>query len=404
MSEHIFFHALIVAAGRGERAGLDLPKQFADLGGKAVLRWSAEALLAHPACVGLTVVVAPDAVARALAEAALSGLAVTLVPGGTERQQSVAAGLAALDDRAALVLVHDAARPGVDAAVIDRLLAVFADAEMQGAVPVLAVADTLARSGDGLGETVDRQGLVRVQTPQAFRLPALRDALSAWDKGPATDETQVVRASGGRVALVEGSRLLDKITLPGDLEHMAVLLGATKDEVVTSWRCAVGSGYDVHRLIAGDGVWLGGVWIAHDRSLEGHSDADVALHAITDALLGAIGEGDIGQHFPPSDPQWRGAASDRFLAHACALARGKGGRIDHIDCTIICEAPKVGPHRDAIRARIAEICGLPLDHVSVKATTTERLGFTGRGEGIAAQAVASVALPLTKGEGEGEGA
>ena len=394
MSEHPSFHALIVAAGRGERAGLDLPKQFADLGGKPVLRWSAEAFAAHPACVGLTVVVAPDTEARGLAAAALEGLAVTLVDGGDERQQSVAAGLAALDDRAALVLVHDAARPGLDGVVIDRLLDAFSDMNVAGAVPVLAVADTLARSADGLGETVDRQGLVRVQTPQAFRLAALRDALSAWDKGPATDETQVVRAAGGRVALVEGSRLLDKITRPGDLEHMAVLLGAG-DSAVTSWRQAVGMGFDVHRLIPGDGVWLGGVLVPHDRKLEGHSDADVALHAITDALLGAIGEGDIGQHFPPSDPQWRGAASDRFLSHAAALADAKGGRIDHVDCTIICEAPKVGPQRDAVRASIAAILNLPLDHVSIKATTTERLGFTGRGEGIAAQAVVSVALPLS---------
>lgn len=398
MSSQPPFHALIVAAGRGERAGLDLPKQFADLGGRAVLRWSAEAFARHPACVGLTVVVAPDAEARGLAAAALDGLGAVLVDGGVERQHSVAAGLASLDARAALVLVHDAARPGLDAAVIDRLLAAFADADVEGAVPVLAVADTLVRGalaghGDSLGETVDRSGLVRVQTPQAFRLGALRAALAAWDKGPATDETQVVRAAGGRVALVAGSRCLDKITQPGDLEFMAGVLGGEGDAAVTSWRHAVGMGFDVHRLIPGDGVWMGGVLIAHDRKLEGHSDADVVLHAITDALLGAIGEGDIGQHFPPSDPQWRGAASDLFLAHARGLAEGKGGRIDHVDCTVICEAPKVGPHRAAIRARVAEILALDVDQVSVKATTTERLGFTGRGEGIAAQAVVSVLLP-----------
>jgi 2-C-methyl-D-erythritol 4-phosphate cytidylyltransferase / 2-C-methyl-D-erythritol 2,4-cyclodiphosphate synthase len=390
------FHALIVAAGRGVRAGLDVPKQFANLGGRAALRWSTEVFTGHPACVGVTVVVAPDDEARRLAAAALGGLAVTLVDGGTERQQSVAAGLAALDERAALVLVHDAARPGVDAAVIDRLLAAFADPEVAGAVPVLAVADTLARGCGTIDDIVDRSGLVRVQTPQAFRLGALREALATWGKGPASDETQVVRAADGRVAMVEGSRMLDKITQPGDLEHMAILLGVEQDGSVMAWRQAVGSGFDVHRLIPGDGLWLGGVFIAHDRALDGHSDADVALHAITDALLGAIGEGDIGQHFPPSDPQWRGAASDRFLAHACSLARGKGGRIDHIDCTIICEAPKVGPHRAAIAARIAEICALRIDHVSIKATTTERLGFTGRGEGIAAQAVASVALPVAR--------
>lgn len=395
MSTQSPFHALIVAAGRGERAGLDLPKQFADLAGRAVLRWSAEAFAAHPACVGLTVVVAPDAEARGLAEAALAGLGAVLVDGGAERQQSVAAGLASLDDRAALVLVHDAARPGLDAAVIERLLAAFAEPQVQGAVPVLAVADTLVRGGAALGETVDRSGLVRVQTPQAFRLAALRDALAAWDKGPATDETQVVRAAGGRVALVAGSRALDKITQPGDLEFMAGVLSGHGEAIVTSWRHAVGMGFDVHRLIPGDGVWLGGVLVPHDRKLEGHSDADVVLHAITDALLGAIGEGDIGQHFPPSDPQWRGAASDQFLAHARVLAEAKGGRIDHVDCTVICEAPKVGPHRAAIRARVAAILALPVDHVSIKATTTEKLGFTGRGEGIAAQAVVSVALPLS---------
>lgn len=399
MSTQPPFHALIVAAGRGERAGYALPKQFAALGGRVVLRWSAESFARHPACASLTVVVAPDAEARGLAAAALDGLGAVLVDGGTERQQSVAAGLASLDARAALVLVHDAARPGLDAAVIDRLLAAFDERQVQGAVPVLAVADTLVRGalagdGDSLGETVDRSGVVRVQTPQAFRLGALRDALAAWDKGPATDETQVVRAAGGRVALVAGSRALDKITQPGDLEFMAGVLGGEGDAAVTSWRHAVGMGYDVHRLIPGDGVWLGGVLIPHDRKLEGHSDADVVLHAITDALLGAIGEGDIGQHFPPSDPQWRGAASDLFLAHARGLAEGKGGRIDHVDCTVICEAPKVGPHRAAIRARVAEILALDVDQVSVKATTTERLGFTGRGEGIAAQAVVSVALPL----------
>ena len=429
MSTRPPFHALIVAAGRGERAGLDLPKQFADLGGRAVLRWSAEAFVRHPACASLTVVVAPEAEARGLAAAALDGLGAVLVDGGKERQQSVAAGLASLDESAALVLVHDAARPGLDAAVIDRLLAAFVEAEVAGAVPVLAVADTLVRGGDTLGETVDRSGLVRVQTPQAFRLAALRAALAAWDKGPATDETQVVRAAGGRVALVPGSRALDKITQPGDLEFMTGVLGvadgsgvddgadaltaatmlafgslslaplpqAGEGNMVTSWRHAVGMGFDVHRLIPGDGVWLGGVLVPHDRKLEGHSDADVVLHAITDALLGAIGEGDIGQHFPPSDPQWRGAASDQFLAHARGLAEGKGGRIDHVDCTVICEAPKVGPHREAIRARIAEILALPVDHVSIKATTTEKLGFTGRGEGIAAQAVVSVALPLSGG-------
>ncbi len=393
MSEHPPFHAVIVAAGRGQRSGLDLPKQYADLGGKAVLRWSAEALIAHPACVGLTVVVADDAGARTLAADALRGLAATIVDGGAERQQSVAAGLAALGTEADLVLVHDAARPGLGGAEIDRLLAAFADADVQGAVPTLALADTLARGAGDLGEPVDRSALVRIQTPQAFRLHALRSALAAWDKGPATDETQVVRAAGGRIVTVTGSRRLDKITHPGDLEHMAKLLTSSGDRALPAWRVAVGTGFDVHRLADGDGLWLGGVWIAHNRRLEGHSDADVLLHALTDALLGTIADGDIGSHFSPSDPQWRGAASDQFLLHAAALVRAAGGVIDHVDCTIICEAPKVGPHRAAIRARIAQLLNVGLDQVSVKATTTERLGFTGRGEGIAAQACATLLLP-----------
>ncbi len=392
MNADLIFHGIIVAAGRGVRAGLGVAKQFAMLDGKPMVRWSVEAMLAHPACVAVTVVVGVDD--EATAGMALAGLAVTLVTGGAERRDSVLAGLASVED-AALVLIHDAARPGLDARVIDRLLAAFGDKGVAGAVPVMPMVDTLARSeGEIMGAAVDRAVVMRVQTPQAFRLTELRRAHAAWSGEAVTDDAQIVRAAGMPVVMVAGSGMLEKITLPGDIERVQQVMAGSS--TMTSWRHAAGSGYDVHRLIAGDGLWLGGVWIAHDRGLEGHSDADVALHAITDALLGAIGEGDIGQHFPPSDPIWRGAASDRFLAHACALARGKGGRIDHVDCTIICEAPKVGPHRDAIRARIAEICGLPLDHVSVKATTTERLGFTGRGEGIAAQAVASVALPMKK--------
>lgn len=394
MNQARAFHALIVAGGRGERAGLSLPKQYALLGGKAVLRWSAEVLLAHGDCAGLTVVIPQGDEARALAEAALSGLPVTLATGGATRQASVAAGLAILDaEQADLVLIHDAARPGLDHATIDRLLDAFADATVHGAVPVLPVADTLARNERVLGDVVDRSALVRVQTPQAFRLAVIRQAHAAWSGDAASDDAQMIRAMLGTVTMVEGRRELEKVTHQGDLEHVASMLCPPVPQ--TSWRHAVGMGFDVHRLVAGDGVWLGGVLIPHDRKLEGHSDADVLLHAITDAVLGAIGDGDIGQHFPPSDPQWRGASSDRFLAHACQLVAESGGRIDHVDATVMCEAPKVGPHRQAIRECIAAIMGLPLARVSIKATTTERLGFTGRGEGIAAQAIVSVRLPDT---------
>ncbi len=383
------FHALIVAAGQGARAGLDQPKQFAPLVGRPVLRWSVEAFHTHARCAGVTVVVASGTGPRAAADAALRGLPVQLIDGGAERQDSVRAGLDALDASVELVLVHDAARPGVDEITIDRLLDALDGGASAGAVPVLPAADTLARGGERLGETVDRAGLVRVQTPQAFQVEALRAAHAAWKGGAATDDAQMVRAAGGRVAMVSGSPLLDKITGPGDLAHMERVLA---DRALPAWRHAVGSGFDVHRLVPGDGVWLGGVLVPHDHRLDGHSDADVALHAITDALLGAIGAGDIGTHFPPSDPQWRGASSALFLTQARDLATTRGGFIDHVDCTIICEAPKVGPYRETIRINIARLLELDVDAVSVKATTTERLGFTGRGEGIAAQAVVSVAL------------
>lgn len=380
------FHAVIVAAGRGERAGLPQPKQFARLVDKSVLRWSVEAFARHPGCATIVVVTAPEADSRTQVAAALANLSVTLVDGGETRQQSVANGLAVCAaERANLVLVHDAARPGVDGAVIDRLLLAFDDAAVAGAVPLLPVVDTLVRANASLGETVDRDGLWHVQTPQAFRLDALRGAHARQAGLGATDDAQLVRADGGRVAAVTGNRRLAKITHPGDLEHLTALLCGAYPRAVR-----VGSGFDVHRLVPGDGVWLCGVRIVHDRKLDGHSDADVALHALTDAVLGGIGAGDIGGHFPPSDPRWRGAASDQFLRHAVDLAAQAGLAISHLDCTIICEAPKIGPHRDAMRARVAAIAGLMPDQVSIKATTTERLGFTGRSEGIAAQAVATL--------------
>lgn len=381
------FAAIIVAAGKGERSGLGVPKQYALLGGRPLLRWSVEAFARHPQCAQI-IVVSDD---EAAASAALRNLNVTLRPGGATRQASVASGLAALAGAEIdLVMVHDAARPGLSARIIDDLLGALAEPGCAGAIPALPVADTLAR-GDaaGLGDTVSREGLWRVQTPQAFRMEALAGAHAAELSQDATDDAQLVRAAGGKVAVVAGDPLLDKLTQPGDLERLERLLVGNAPHRTPIVR--TGLGFDVHRLVPGDGVWLGGVFIPHSHKLLGHSDADVVLHSITDALLGAIARGDIGEHFPPSDPQWRGAASDQFLAHASRLARDAGYTVSHIDCTIMCEAPRIGPHRPAIRARIAEITRLPLDSVAVKATTTEQLGFTGRGEGIAAMAVVTVA-------------
>jgi 2-C-methyl-D-erythritol 4-phosphate cytidylyltransferase/2-C-methyl-D-erythritol 2,4-cyclodiphosphate synthase len=308
---------------------------------------------------------------------------------GAERQQSVAHALAALADWAddARVLVHDAARPGVTAEVIDRLLAALDDAE--AAIPTLPVPDTLVEQAANMaGEVVDRSALARVQTPQAFHLGTLRRAHAEAVEAAASDDAQLVRRLGVPVATVAGDARLHKLTYAEDMAILGGLLG-----IGNMMRTAVGMGYDVHRLLVGKPLWIGGIEIAHSHGLEGHSDADVGLHALTDAILGALGDGDIGDHFPPSDPQWRGAASHRFLSFAAERVSARGGRIGHVDLTIIAEAPKIGPHRDAMRARIAEILAIPLERVSVKATTTERLGFTGRREGIASQAVATVQLP-----------
>jgi 2-C-methyl-D-erythritol 4-phosphate cytidylyltransferase/2-C-methyl-D-erythritol 2,4-cyclodiphosphate synthase len=305
------------------------------------------------------------------------------VIGGETRRESVRNGLAAIDaDR---VLIHDAARPFLSHAVIDALIAALETHE--GALPALPVADTLARGGGMLGETVPREGLFRVQTPQAFRTATIRAAHAAWpDDREATDDAQMVRALGHAVALVPGDPMLEKITHPADF-------AAAEARHAATMRVRTATGYDVHRFAEAEELWLGGVRVPHSKGLAGHSDADVVLHAITDALLGTIGAGDIGMHFPPSDPQWRGAASARFLEHAAGLLAAQGGVIDFIDVTIVCEAPKIGPHREAIRASIAAILRLPESRISVKATTTERLGFTGRGEGMAAQAIATVRLP-----------
>jgi 2-C-methyl-D-erythritol 4-phosphate cytidylyltransferase/2-C-methyl-D-erythritol 2,4-cyclodiphosphate synthase len=295
----------------------------------------------------------------------------------------VRAGLQAVQGEA--VLVHDAARPFCPPAVVDRLLAALEFFE--GAAPVLAVGDTLARAGTELQDPVDRNGIVRVQTPQAFRLGSLREAYQSWSGPSPTDESTVVRAAGMRVAAVEGDASLDKLTSAADWERAETCIAG---RLVPR----TGMGFDVHAF-AGDGpLMLGGIEIPSERGLAGHSDADVVLHAITDALLGAAGLGDIGEHFPPTDAQWKGAASAIFLRHAAQLVRSGGGIIDHVDCTVICEQPRVGPHRAAMRENIAAILGLPVHSISVKATTTERLGFTGRGEGIAAQAVVSIRMGI----------
>ena len=373
--------ALIVAAGSGSRLGGGTPKQYRTIAGKAVLAHAVDALQSHPAIDAVRVAIAAGQ--EELARDALGSRDVgELIIGGAERSDSVRAGLNAIE--ADVVLVHDAARPFCPHDVIDRLLDALPTAD--GAVPVLPIADTLARSGELLGESVERAGLVRVQTPQAFRLGPLGDSYAQWSGGNASDESTVARAAGHRVAVVEGDPMLEKLTHPADWERAEILQAA---RLISR----TGLGFDVHAF-AGEGpIMIGGVEVPHERGLAGHSDADVVLHAITDALLGAAALGDIGEHFPPSDPRWKGASSIIFLAHAAELIRRAGGRIDFVDCTVICEAPKVGPFRDAMRSRVAEILALPISSVSIKATTTERLGFTGRREGIAAQAIATVRLP-----------
>ena len=369
--------ALIVAAGKGTRLGSDMPKQYLSLAGVPVIARAVDAFGDMP----VFVVIAEGQ--QELLATALGNRTVTVVIGGAQRQDSVMAGLQAIGS-ADRVLIHDAARPLLSREVIDRLLAALNTND--GAVPALPIVDTVARAGDRLGETVDRIGLVRVQTPQAFRFNAIMTSHAQWTGGVATDDAQMARAAGFQVVTVEGDTMLDKITTASDFVTAVVTLAA---QMISR----TASGFDVHRLEAGEELWLGGLQIPHDKGLSGHSDADVALHAIADAVLGCIGAGDIGTHFPPSDAQWRGAPSDRFLDHARGLVAAKGGVIDFVDLTIICEAPKIGPHRDAMRTRIAEILQVPVSRISVKATTTERLGFTGRGEGIAAQALATVRLP-----------
>ena len=379
---HASTAAVVVAAGRGLRAGGAVPKQFAPWRGKPLLRHSLEALVG--AGIAPIVVAIPDG-GEALAQAAAAGLpGIRFVAGGETRQDSVRAALESLAGNApASVLIHDAARPGLRGMVIDRLIAALETSP--GAIPVLPVVDSVVRGDLGMmAEPVAREALHRVQTPQAFRFGDILGAHRTWN-GPATagDDAQVAVAAGLSVALVEGDEALHKITFASDFDDQP-------QERAKQMFARTGQGFDVHRLAAGEELWLCGVRIDHPRGLAGHSDADVAIHALVDALLGAVAAGDIGDHFPPSDPQWRGASSDRFLAHAAKLVVEAGYRIGNVDVTIICEAPRIGPHKAAMRTRLAEILSIEVNSVSVKATTTERLGFAGRGEGIAAQALATV--------------
>jgi 2-C-methyl-D-erythritol 4-phosphate cytidylyltransferase/2-C-methyl-D-erythritol 2,4-cyclodiphosphate synthase len=374
--------ALIVAAGSGTRLGGGVPKQYRLLGGKPMLRHAVQALAYHPRIDAVRVVI--GAGQEALAREALAGLEVgELVTGGKERSDSVRAGLQAVED--GIVLVHDAARPFCPPEVVDRLLDALPAAD--GVVPALPVADTLAKGDRELRGTVNRTQLLRVQTPQAFHVEDLLFAMEQAGSATDTDESTVMQNAGLRVATVAGDEMLHKLTSARDWERADNLLAA---RLVSR----TGLGFDVHAFEGRGPIVMGGLTIDHPQGLAGHSDADVVLHAITDALLGAAALGDIGQHFPPSDPQWKGAASDLFLQHAAELIRKRGGIIDHVDCTVICEAPKVGPHRAAMQQRVAEILGLRPAQVSIKATTTERMGFTGRGEGIAAQAAASIRMEI----------
>ena len=376
---------MIVAAGRGTRFGGELPKQYRHLGGFPVLRHSVAAFLRHPDIEHVRVVIHRDD--RSLHDAAVEGLRVDPpANGGATRQDSVRLGLEALEAHSPeAVLIHDAARPFIDANTISRTIECLARSE--GALVAVPVVDTLKRADDGkVGATIDRSGLFRAQTPQGFRFQPILAAHRATIGQSLTDDAAVAEAAGLSVSVVEGSEENFKITTEDDLAR-------AERQLAASGTTRVGSGFDVHAFGPGDHVWLAGVKVDHDRGLQGHSDADVGLHALTDALLGAIGAGDIGSHFPDSDARWRGASSDRFLAHAAGLVAERGGAILHVDLTLICEAPKIRPHHAAMVARVSEILGLPAGCVSIKATTTEGLGFTGRGEGIAGQAVATVRVP-----------
>ena len=396
---------LIVAAGRGSRAaspvsGAVRPKQYVALAGISMLARSIQAFATHGGITRVQVVIHADDFESY--RASIGNAPDSLLPpvcGGATRQDSVRLGLEALQSVAPdVVLIHDAARPFVTHEVIDRVLAAIGTEAGQsaGAIAALPLSDTLKRSSadSTIAGTIERHGLWRAQTPQGFVFaPILAAHRAAAGRGAFTDDAALAEWAGLEVALVTGSEGNVKLTTAEDMVMAQQRLAAPQGGGVPEVR--VGNGFDVHRFAAGDGVWLCGVKIPHSARLDGHSDADVALHALTDALLGAIGDGDIGQHFPPSDPQWKGAASHIFLRHAASLVAQRGGRITNVDITILAEAPKISPHRAALCASVASILGIDITRVSVKATTTEQLGFTGRREGIAAMAVAAITLPAT---------
>lgn len=378
--------ALIVAAGRGQRLPGDRPKQYRQLAGRPVLRWSVEALLNHPAVDQVQIVYNQDD--ETLYQDTVAGLALPPpVVGGETRQESVRLGLAAIANSASpqtKILIHDGARPIVPASLIDRVVSALD--ENMAVIPTLPVNDTLKRGADDtIVATVDRTDLWRAQTPQGFRLDVIRDSHNNTQHETFTDDAAVAEANGIEAKMVSGMEENIKITTEDDLARVNRWLSGASET-------RVGSGFDVHRFGPGNGVKLAGVSITHNQSLVGHSDADVVLHAVTDAILGAVGAGDIGEHFPPSDPKWQDADSRQFLLHAVEMMTARNGRITHIDVTIICERPKISPHRKSMIDSLAGILGLSPDRVSIKATTTEKLGFTGRGEGIAAQAVATLSL------------
>ena len=380
---------IIVAAGRGHRFGGEMPKQYLEVHQQPLVRHAVQVFLNHPAIDFIQPVIHPDD--ADILENALDGLDYQEpVAGGAARQDSVRNGLEALASSAPdYVLVHDAARPMVAPALIDRVIEALQDTP--GVIPGIAVVDTLKRADDDgiITDSVSRDGLWRAQTPQGFKYADLLAAHRSVIGQELTDDAAVMEASGHRIAVVLGDEDNIKVTTPDDLIRMEEIMSddSAQAKPVRSPSFRIGSGYDVHKLGPGDNVTLCGVEIASERALIGHSDADVALHAVTDAVFGAIADGDIGSHFPPTNSQWRGASSDQFLAYACERMRERGFELSNIDLTIICEKPKIGPHRDAMRARLAEIAQIDVSCVSVKATTTERLGFTGRGEGIAAEAV-----------------
>ena len=378
---------VVVAAGTGERIGGG-PKQYRLLAGKPVLARTIEAFTRRPDITWVLPVIHPDHQATYTALDLSHAKLLPPVVGASSRQGSVLAGLEALSAKAPnLVLIQDAARPLVDDGVIDGVVAVLGDA----ALPVTAVTDTIKRSTDGrtISATEDRRQLFAAQTPQGFAFDKILDAhrRAAAVATEFSDDAAIAEWAGMTVVLTKGSTRNIKLTHPEDFERAERLLGGKPMETRT------GSGFDVHPFEPGDAVWLGGVRIPHTAKLKGHSDADAALHALTDAIYGALGEGDIGTFFPPSDPQWRGAASSVFLKHAASLVAERGGRIVNLDVTIVCEAPKIAPHVPAMKAAIAEACGIAAGRVAVKATTSEQLGFTGRGEGLMAMATATIELP-----------